>query len=63
MEVMVASQRISERTKMVKFDLKALQLSNRTRYIQVYSLHFLFIFFCYVEKLPIAQMADCSHAV
>ncbi|KAL5247524.1 hypothetical protein ACHWQZ_G019415 [Mnemiopsis leidyi] len=34
MEVMVASQRISERTKMVKFDLKALQLSNRTRYIQ-----------------------------
>ena len=35
MEVMVASQKITERTKMVKFDLQALKLSNKTRYIQV----------------------------
>ena len=32
---MVASQKITERTKMVKFDLQALKLSNKTRYIQV----------------------------
>jgi hypothetical protein len=33
--VMVASQKINEWTKLVKFDLQALKASNKTRYIQV----------------------------
>ena len=39
-EVLSASQRISESTKMIKLDLQALQRSNKTKYIQVRTILF-----------------------
>ena len=39
-EVLSASQRISESTKMIKLDLQALQRSNKTKYIQVRTIPF-----------------------